>query len=219
MTNYPIKIWMVAENEFDQFILTGGKIIYIVDEPGVRFNQHPAITTAGILLPPVDAIQAELDGNISVAETIYSQYLLNSEANIYINILLTAAIQQVPIGIMFGRDELNMQFPKMFIDFLYRNYGLVIGVANKLAPYIEVGYMPVVLGLLYMSDMIDYKTFMEKHPPLPIIGTMVVSKMAVDVNPPVSEKTFEGYYKYFEFIKDSTIKNGGNLPICPVVFI
>lgn len=219
MMNYPIKIWIVSENEFDQFTFTGGKVIYIADEPGVKFNSHPAITTAGILLPPIDAIQAELDGNLAVAETIYSQYLLNTEANIYINILLAAAIQQVPVGIMFGRDELNMQFPKMLIDFLYRNYGMVIGVANKLSPYIEVEYMPVVLAILYMADMIDYKTFMEKHPPLPIMGNMVLSKMVMEENPPVIEKTYEEYYKYFEYVKDSTIKLGGHLPISPMVAV
>ena len=219
MMNYPIKIWIVSENEFDQFTFTGGKVIYIADEPGVKFNSHPAITTAGILLPPIDAIQAELDGNLAVAETIYSQYLLNTEANIYINILLAAAIQQVPVGIMFGRDELNMQFPKMLIDFLYRNYGMVIGVANKLSPYIEVEYMPIVLAILYMADMIDYKTFMEKHPPLPIMGNMVLSKMVMEENPPVIEKTYEEYYKYFEYVKDSTIKLGGHLPISPMVAV
>lgn len=217
--NYPIKIWIVSENEFDQFTFTGGKVIYIADEPGVKFNSHPAITTAGMLLPPIDAIQAELDGNLAVAETIYSQYLLNTEANIYINILLAAAIQQVPVGIMFGRDELNMQFPKMLIDFLYRNYGMVIGVANKLSPYIEVEYMPIVLAILYMADMIDYKTFMEKHPPLPIMGNMVLSKMVMEENPPVIEKTYEEYYKYFEYVKDSTIKLGGHLPISPMVTV
>ena len=56
MANYPMNIWVISEDEFDEFTFTGGKVIYIVEEPELRFTTHPAIITAGSLLPPFEAI-------------------------------------------------------------------------------------------------------------------------------------------------------------------
>lgn len=216
MANLPMNIWVITEEEFDQFTFTGGKVVYIVEEPAPRFKAHPAIITAGALLPPVDAIHAELDGNIHMSMAIYESYLMSEEADTYVSILIAAAIKQIPIGIMFGRDELNMQFPKMFIDFLYKAYGLVLGIKDKIYPYIVEEAMPSNLAKLYCMNIIDYPTFMEKHPPLPI-SPAVLSKMAIEVNPLVRNKNLDGYLEYFEHIKMATSKNGGRLPIDPMV--
>ena len=62
----PSNIWVVNEDEFEQFTYTCGKVIYIVEEPEPKYLNHPSIITAGSLLPPIEAIQLELDGNIDV---------------------------------------------------------------------------------------------------------------------------------------------------------
>lgn len=216
--NYPMNIWMINENEIDQFTTTGGKIIYIVEEPDHRLRMHPAIVTAGILLPPTDAINAELDDRLMEADMIYTNYLLSEEVYQYIMIILAAAVLGTPIGILFGRDELNMQFPKLFIDFLYKQHGLVIGIANKINPYIEEQYMNVNLAILYRNDIIDYKTFMEKHPTnYPILTYMVLDKMIAEIKPPVT--TLEDCVMYFERCKNNAQKNGGQLLIDPLVHV
>lgn len=216
MANYPSNIWIITEDEFDQFTFTGGKVIYIAEEPSPRFKSHPAIITAGALLPPMEAIQAELDGNLFESSAIYERYLLSEESSMYISILIAASIKQIPIGIMFGRDELNMQFPKMFIDFIYKAYGLVIGINGKIHPYIVEETLPYDLAMLYSMNIIDYQTFMEKHPPLPI-NPMVISKMAIEINPLVYDKSFNGYLEYFEVVKSCTARNGGKFAIDPMV--
>lgn len=215
MANYPANIWIINEDEFDSFIYTGGKVIYIVEEPEPKYTAHPAIITAGALLPPIDAIQAELDGNIATAITLYEQYLLLGEADPYISIILAAALNQIPIGIMFGKDELNMQFPKMLIDFVYRYYGLVFGVGKNLQPYIVEEMMPSLLAKLYNMNIIDYPTFMTKHPPLPI-DPIVISKMAYEINPLVPVKDMDNYIKYFEMVKNAIIENGGEFLVDPM---
>lgn len=216
MANYPTNIWLITEDEFDHFTFTGGKVIYIAEEPAPRFKTHPAIITAGALLPPFEAIQAELDGNIVESSMMYEMYLMSEEADTYVSIIIAAALKQIPIGIMFGRDEINMQFPKMFIDFLFKAYGLVIGLQNKLIPYIMEEALPNDLAKLYCMNIIDYPTFMEKHPNLPI-NPAVISKMAIEVNPWVSVKDLNGYLEYFEHVKSDTRRNGGRIPIDPMV--
>ena len=85
MADYPMNIWVISEQEFDEFTFTGGKVVYIVEEPDPKYSSHPAIVTAGALLPPVDAIRAELDGSIFESNAIYEQYLQREEADPYIS--------------------------------------------------------------------------------------------------------------------------------------
>lgn len=216
MANYPMNIWVITEEEFDEFTFTGGKVVYIVEEPHPRFATHPAIITAGALLPPIEAIQAELDGNMFESVAMYENYLQREEADPYISILIAAALKQIPIGIMFGRDELNMQFPKMLIDFVYKYYGLVFGIKNKIQPYIIEEMLPLDLAKLYNMNIIDYPTFMEKHPPLPI-HAMAISKMAYEVRPVVKTKDFQNYVEYFEMVRNAIYSNGGKFLVDPLV--
>lgn len=215
MANYPANIWVIDNNEFDSFTCTGGKVIYIAEEVESIYATHPAIITAGALLPPIDAIQAELDGNLMDSIMLYEAYLLREEADPYISILLAAALNQIPIGIMFGKDEKNMQFPKMLVDFVYKYYGLVLGLQGKVQPYIEEQSLPSVLAKLYMQNIIDYKTFMERHPDLPMLP-VVISKMIYDVNPVVSIKDIQHYAEYFEMTRKAIRSNHGRFLVDPL---
>ena len=215
MNNYPMNIWVINENEFDEFTFTGGKVIYITEQPESKFSTHPAIITAGALLPPMESIQAELDGDIIKAIAIYEDYLSKEEADPFISIIIAAAIKQIPIGIMFGRDESNFKFPTMFIDFMYKFYGLIFGIKNKVQPSIVFEMVPIDLAKLYMMNIIDYATFMEKHPPLPI-HEMVISKMVYEIKPAVKIKDMKHFIEYFEFIKNEIYKNNGRYLIDPL---
>lgn len=215
MENYPMNIWVITEDEFDEFTFTGGKVIYIVEEPHPRYRTHPSIITAGALLPPVEAISAELDGNIFESSSIYDMYLQSHEADQYISIIVAAAIKQIPIGIMFGKDELNMKFPIMLIDFLYKRYGLVLGMKGKINPYIVEEMLPFDLAKLYCMNIIDYPTFMEKHPPLQI-HPICISKMAIEINPLVLKKDMHSYVEYFENVRKAVHDNGGKFLIDPL---
>lgn len=216
MADYPINIWVITEQEFESFTFTGGKVIYIAESVEPRYATHPAIITAGALLPPMEAIQAELDDRIFEAYTMYEYYLQHEEADPFISILIAAAIKQIPVGIMFGRDESNMQFPKMLIDFVYRYYGLVLGIIGEIQPYIVEEMLPFDLAKLYNMNIIDYPTFMEKHPPLPIHPS-AISKLVYEVNPVVVSKDLQHYVEYFEMIRKSIYNNGRKFLMDPLV--
>lgn len=210
-----MNVWVITEDEFDEFVLYGGKVIYIVEEPSPKYATHPAVTTAGALLPPVESIQFELDGNMFEAVSLYEQYLQQIEADPYISVIIAAAIKQVPIGIMFGKDELNMQFPKMLIDFVYRSYGLVFGIKNKVQPYILEEFLPIDLAKIYMINMIDYPTFITKHPPLPI-HPMAISKLVYENRPLVEVKDTAHFVEYFENVRNAIHNNGGKFLVDPL---
>ena len=127
----------------------------------------------------------------------------------YINIIIASAIQGNPIGIMFGQDEINMGSPSIFLNFLYHYYGLVVGVMGSINPYIEESFMPGNMASLYLMDIIDFKTYFEKHPPHLPISDKAISKLAYEMNPLVSKMDFQHYYEYFENLKNTIHKNNG----------
>lgn len=210
---YPVNTWIIDEATFDSFVISGGKVIYISDEPNQRYSSCPGVVTAGVLLPPIDAIHAELDGDLIASQGMYSAYLQSEGVFQHLSVIL-AAIMQAPVGIMFGKDELNMNFPRFLMEFLYSRFGLVVGT-EKNPSYIEDVFMPYNLALLYVSNLIDYRTFMERHPPLPI-NDMVIVKMAYDINPMIKDKTMTGYMSYFEMVKNMIHANGGRFILDPM---
>ena len=199
LTNYSTNIWLITEQEFDQFVMNtnGGTVVYIAEESDIRFRNHPCIVPANILNPPVQSVQAELDGNLDQANFMYEQYLVSEEVEIFVRIIMAACVKRNPIAIMFGKDECNMKSPKMFINFLYNRYGIVVGIYGKINPYIEVGHMPTNLAILYCTNMIDYPSYLCLHPDLPL-DQISLPKLILEENPLVKDKSFEGYLEYFE---------------------
>ena len=208
-TNIPTNIWLITEQEFDQFVFSnnGGMAIYIAEEIDPRFMNHPCIIPANILNPPVHAVQAELDGNLEQANFMYDQYLMSEDVEVFVRIIMAACIKQTPIAIMFGRDECNMQSSSMFINFLFKRYGIVVGINGKLNPFIDINYVPQNLAILYCTNIIDYPSYMCMHPDMPI-DQISLPKLIVDVNPYVLDKSFAGYLDYFERKKNSCREYG-----------
>lgn len=193
----PSNIWVVNEDEFEQFTYTCGKVIYIVEEPELKYLNHPSIITAGSLLPPIEAIQLELDGNLDAANALYVQYLNSAEADPYVSIILAAAIKCIPIGIMFGKDEMNQRFPLMLVNYLFNKFGIVLGVLNKVNPSIVYQALPYDLAKLYMMNIIDYAAFMMAHPDDLPIHPSVLSKLAMENYPLVKYPSETSYQEYF----------------------
>ena len=218
---YPCNIWLLqTEEEFQEFLFTGGKVVYIVEEPDPRFETHPSIVSAGVLLPPCECIAAELDGRLEEAEFMYLDYLSKEEADPFVTIIIGAALKQIPIGIMFGRDEREMKFPMMFMNYLCNKYGLIVGVKDKVVPCLLTAMLPGVLSRLYLMNIIDYPVFMERYPAeYTLVGDpSIISKMAVEVNPVVKTKDFQNYYEYFEKARQ-IIDNSGRFLVDPMVSI
>ena len=213
--NYPCNIWVINETDIREFGYTGGKIIYIVDTPEPEFANNPFIVTAGALLPPFEAIQAELDDDIEKSIFLYESYLQEGEPSLYIASIIAACVNNIPIGILFGKDEQNMQFPKVFINFLFKYCGIVLGVKDKVRPYILDSFMPINLAKIYAYNLISYESFILKHPVDAPIHDSIIPKLAYDINPFVMEQNHENYKKYFEnVIRISHIHN--RIPIEPL---
>lgn len=200
-------IFLVDDKNIEDFILRGGKIVYIAEEKPGRLYHNPAVTMGGILLPPSDAIEAELNNDIQMLQYIYMNYLSSWEVERYIAILVAACYQNIPIGITFGYDEKNMRFPDFFLQFMELKHGITIGRFEDGHSFLNHTFTPMNLAMLYNMDIVDYESFMLMHNQYDIHPDCVM-KMATEVNPSLKSTSFEDYYKYFNEIKMLTTKLG-----------
>ena len=223
--NYPSNIWLlVTNNEVMMHLATGGKIIYIGEELPTELVGHPSVVTAGVLLPPIESIQAEIDGRYDIAEDIYNKYLQSSSPSQYLNIILAAAIRNIKIGILFGEDEDNFKFPDVFVNYLYRMYGIVLGLTNmdgyfsSVIPSIEEGFIPGDLAILYMSGIIDSEEFIMRTP----VGHLdynAVYRLLAELTPVLDPNDPDYYIQATRYLNNyiSQCKSSGKILVDPLV--
>ena len=221
MTNNPesrdflVNVWLLESPEMVlDCSLRGGRVIFITEDIDPRLQYIPNKLSAKILLPPYEATEAELDGNLELAFMRYYQYLSCMEPADYISVLLAAAVQGISIGLYFGPELKDMHFPKMFIEYLY-NKGLVVGYKNT-TPMILASHMPFILTELYGRQLIAVDRFMTMMPIDVDIPEIILPKLVSDLRPPTSFLEDGNYNKYFKnLIKE--IHEAGKYLVCPIV--
>lgn len=109
-----------------EFQSMGYRIMYIGDNQPICDQFIPA----PILLPPLDAVNADVDGNVGLFENLYYTHLrANSVAVATIDTMLVALYKGVNIALLFEGDGLS--HIDFFAKFMYMNYGIVIGTKTN----------------------------------------------------------------------------------------
>lgn len=208
------EIWFIGEEDFDSFIAAGGeRAIYIVEEPLPEIASNPAVVGAPTLLPPIEAITAELEGDYSTAEVIYNEYLKTPEVDIFISVIIAAVLQNISLALIFGQNERNFWFPKVFLNHLFNMYGISVGtdgmtmgIDGEVMPFIANQAIPFDFAKIYNMGIIDYQTFMSNHPNMPIHPSCL-TKMIQEIRPALGNNAGEAeYYNYFEFVRQNWMK-------------
>ena len=209
-------VWLLDSPEMVlNYSLQGGRVIFITEDVDPRLAYIPNKLSAKILLPPYEAVEAELDGNLDIAQYKYSEYLSYMEPADYISVLLAAAVQGLQVGLYFGPELRDMKFPMMFIDFLYNQKGLVVGYKN-VQPMILDNYLPIVLSELFGRGLINVEGFMTMMPTGADIPPIIMPLLVAELRPPKSFVKNGDYNAYFkELIRD--IHETGKYLYCPVV--
>lgn len=225
MTTAPLvrcaDVWLVnSAEDLNRLMINDGFVILVTETPDPFLAENPSCLGASVLLPPYEAVSAEIDGNFALADAIYMDYLSSPACDEYLSAIIAAAMRMVPVGIYFGPEEKDMRFTQTLINFLFGRFGLVIGVAGRVEPSIYISYLPFILAKLYSKNIIDYRTFMVEHPRANI-DPNILPKLIADVRPyvPTREavKDINDYYKYFMDMLYSIKDNNNGYLIDPLV--
>lgn len=216
----PANIWMITgDDEFSRFVVNGGGwVILVTENPSPFLANHPNSLGASVLLPPYESIAAEIDGNIQLSESIYLDHLGSPVCAQYINAILVAVIGAKPLGIYIGREEIEMGFVKVLLNYFFNVYGISIGSASRMvSSFIDDRFLPGILNQLYLANAIDFEVFMINYPVNCPLNMSVIPKMVAEINPVVPNRDIQNYYQYFTLRLNEIKKNNNIFLIDPIV--
>ena len=155
-----------------------------------------------ILLPPIEAKIAEVDGNEQKYDYIYSSYLLKFEVEKYISAII-AFLYKGGSLMLYINDMDYTNTKKKFVQLFYKLYGIHIGIVEESNPqdancYYDEMCLPMWLNLIFLADVIYPEEYLYKYPANAAIPENIMNKL-LDILRPFGDsindriKTIENY--------------------------
>lgn len=130
----------------------------------------PSMYISGtILLPPVDALIAEVDGNEEKYNLCYTVYLSSPPVKEYMASILAFLYKGGKLLLYFPNQEYNNTM-KMMLYFILKIYGIHIGILNdpnidNATCYYDANFEPYQLDLIYFyTGIIDWREYLFNYP-------------------------------------------------------
>lgn len=169
------------------------KIVSLDEDDILDRKANPGIILGTCLLPPMDAMIAEADGNEQLYDTVYSAHLLDIYQQQFIAALL-AYLYKGGNLIMF-LPELGQNTRNKLIFHLYSAYGICPGIIepdpNRNVPYIiksnwgiDLKCVPIWMNMIYSVHAISAYEFLAMYPiDAQINNKFVISELIKELKP------------------------------------
>lgn len=215
----PIQAWICqTKEEIDMLLLHGGKIIVITEEPPeylVSPQYGNSQIMANDLLPGYDAVSAYLEGDYAGFTNQYTQMLLSPECEIYFVTILSAIVNGIPLGFVFGDGEIEQAALPILINVFRQFYGIYLAhnFDWKFEPALPAGFMykefvASNVRLLFMHNLITCTEFLFTYPTDQPIPNDCIDKLMVQQRPFVHPYSQENIVKYYDEIRNNIRKFG-----------
>ena len=161
-------------------------------------------SVASLLLPPYEAVQREMDGDMNGFMHIYFAHLGSPDCTAFIAILLRALFNGKNILIYLTKDESKLNYIDYFNKFLTDIYGLTMGIVGVNDCVFDIAKAPLVLGTMLLNDVLTSEEYLASMPgPIPPYQSeVIVAKLMADLRP-YGIVSLPDAFKYFnEHIED-----------------
>lgn len=227
MADIPISAWIIqSREEADNLLISGGKLILITEDIPDYLNSPQYGTScikANSLLPSYEAVSCYLDGDYMGFSNSYKQMLMQPESSIYFATIISAIINSIPIGFIFGTEEIEAVSTIEFLNFMLAMYGIKLG---HLLPYREElpipngfmsgDYTTNNMSLLYMNNLLTPYEYLFIIPD-DNIPYDCMQKLIFEIRPLVRNLSDMGeYIEYFSNMKKS-MRTSNTVLIDPMV--
>ena len=217
----PINAWIVqSKEEADQILLSGGKIILFTEDIPDYLNSPQYGTSclmANSLLPNYEAVSYFIEGDMQTFARVHNEIMMYPESTVYFVTMISAMINNIPLGFIFGNEEIEQAATINFLNFFAVMYGIHLGhnfpFANE-SP-VPVGWMdrafvPNNISLLYQNNLLTPQEFLFVYPADARIDPNSLNKLVFDMRPPVKDpmdlNSVEKYFDEFRSIAKKTTK-------------
>lgn len=138
---------------------TGYKVISLTEDEGISGSLKGTI-----LLPPYQAVMAEMDNNFIGFQNEYTIHLMKKESDFFISMIVMALFRGENIIIFIPKDESKLMFVEGLIGHLSSYFGIFPG--SEVRPfYYDISFNPIILSKFYIYDLIPKEDFILWYPP------------------------------------------------------
>lgn len=223
----PVNAWVIqSKEEADSILLSGGKIV-ILSEDVPDYLNNPYLGTSSLmancLLPNYEAVSYYIEGDKQNFTRVYNEMLMYPENTVYFITMISAMINGIPLGFVFGTEEIEQVALIDFLNHFAANYGVHIG------HNMQIGYEPPSPGwmdrnysannmcLLYMNNLLTAQEFLYVYPLEVQITPVVLQKLQMETRPVVADPTnINEVASYFDSTR-KMIKKANKVLIDPMV--
>ena len=162
------------------------KIVSLDEDNILPESNHILVGTC--LLPPIEAKIAEVDGNQSLYDTIYSNHLLMPFQQQFISALLAYLYKGGNLILFLPELGYNNE-KEMFVYEMFKLYGIHIGIIGEQNPQVANCYydetcIPMWLNSIYSVSAISPYEFLLMYPLDAILNNnVIIRKLVKELNP------------------------------------
>lgn len=168
------------------------KVLCLDEDGGALPLDHPNVLGASCLLPPMEALIAEADGDEPLFDTIYFEHFNDPFIFQFTTALLIALYNGINLVIYYPELDTNI-VPKLRQHF-YQRYGVWIGIVGTpdICRY-DDSCIPMWLWLIYSQNGISPIEFLLQYPIKAKIQENIMDKLMMDLQPYGSLKEKQDY--------------------------
>jgi hypothetical protein len=168
---------IVITNNLDAVPIYGTthKLVFLHENKQMS-DQYGAIH-GSILLPPYEAVSAEMDNNLEAFYGYYYAHLNNYEASRMVSAIIAALYQGINICLYVPNETKELRFNVALVEYFANSFGILVGVDQ---PVMYCDYNTSanaalnVLTLLYSHDHLSVEDLFSLYPQgLPIMESIL----------------------------------------------
>lgn len=169
--------YLVTDHQMALNCASQSRVVSVTE--GNPFGNTIQVVEASILMPPYQAMVAQIDGNMEKFSQEYLAYLSSSESvNSLIAIIGRALLQGINITLFIPKDEAQL-FANILLEYIMGAFGIVVGLENR--QFCMMAFTPTkVSACCYIADVISLGEFLAEVPRDLNLFTAVASKVGID---------------------------------------
>lgn len=142
---------------------------------------HPNVLGGVCLLPPMDALIAEADGDEQTFDVIYFNHFTEP----FVEQFVIALIIFLYYGghLIMYHPELNSPTGQKLLKMFWNRYGIGIGIVGSTVCTFDGSCVPIWLGYLYMIHSISSYEFLLLYPEDALIPQNIIDELLMDLSP------------------------------------
>lgn len=157
------------------------KIISLDEDNRISPN-NPNVIVGTCLLPPMEALIAEADGDEGLYDMCYINHLNSPYIQSFIGAIISALYKGISFLVYVPSLRDTFFISKLRIH-LWTLYGISIGISNVEQCQFDIHCIPIWLNLMYFANVIDYTEYLFMYPDNTQFNNMAIDKLILDMKP------------------------------------